>query len=208
MVAEEEEFEIKKTKKEKYSQIKYESNTFDAFTAKDIETFFAVESTMYNQDRLIIETYERKNELESLIYTWKEKINGNYREFAKQNEIPEILQFLEAQNEWLYNEGQESTRGVYNERISAIKNKIGPVVKRYDNFHAVVEELKVLEDCLKFNTDLLNSLVPIHLFRTKNTSTSRLRSAKRDSTTSATFENGSSTATKNKSRGPSTRTWR
>jgi len=29
---EEEEFEIKKTKKERYSAIKYESKTFDAFT--------------------------------------------------------------------------------------------------------------------------------------------------------------------------------
>jgi molecular chaperone DnaK (HSP70) len=61
---------------------------------------------MLNQDKLIIETYERKNELESMIYNWKEKINGNYREFAKENEVPEILQFLEVQNEWLYNEGQ------------------------------------------------------------------------------------------------------
>lgn len=34
---------------------------------------------MLNQDKLIIETYERKNELESMIYNWKEKINGNYR---------------------------------------------------------------------------------------------------------------------------------
>ena len=37
----EEEFEIKKTKKEKYSAIKHDSNTFDNFTQKDIETFFA-----------------------------------------------------------------------------------------------------------------------------------------------------------------------
>ena len=30
---------------------------------------------MVNQDKLILETYEKKNELESSIYNWKEKFN-------------------------------------------------------------------------------------------------------------------------------------
>ena len=51
----------KKTKKEKHTQIKFEANNFDAFSSKDIENFFSIESTMLNQDKLIIETYERKN---------------------------------------------------------------------------------------------------------------------------------------------------
>jgi len=75
----EEEFDIKKSKKEKHSQVKFESNTFDVNTPKDIEAFFTLESTMLNQDHLIIETYERKNELESMIYTWKEKINTSHK---------------------------------------------------------------------------------------------------------------------------------
>lgn len=83
-----EEFEIKKTKKEKYSVIKYESNTFDNFTQKDIETFFAAESTMANQDKMILETYERKNQLQSLLYSWKEKLNGSHQPYAKPQEIP------------------------------------------------------------------------------------------------------------------------
>lgn len=51
---EEEEFDIKKTKKEKYTAIKYEANNFDNFTQKDIDSFFAAESTMVNQDRMIL----------------------------------------------------------------------------------------------------------------------------------------------------------
>ena len=109
----EEEFEIKKVKKEKYTQIKFESNTFDAFSAKDIEAFFTVESTMLNQDRVIIETYERKNELESMIYGWKEKLGDSHKDFAKAEEVPDILAFLEGQKEWLYNDGENSSRGIY-----------------------------------------------------------------------------------------------
>ena len=58
---EEEEFEIKKTKKDRFTQIKYEANTFEPFNSKEVEAFFTLESTMANQDRIIIETYERKN---------------------------------------------------------------------------------------------------------------------------------------------------
>jgi len=49
---------------------------------------------MVNQDRLILETYEKKNELESTIYSWKEKLNGSHREYAKAEEIPGIIEFL------------------------------------------------------------------------------------------------------------------
>ena len=38
---------------------------------------------MLNQDKIIIETYERKNELESMIYSWKERILGSHKEYTK-----------------------------------------------------------------------------------------------------------------------------
>lgn len=49
---------------------------------------------MLNQDRIIIETYERKNELESMIYSWKEKITGKYQEYTKPEDVNPIFNFL------------------------------------------------------------------------------------------------------------------
>lgn len=57
---------------------------------------------MCNQDRILIETYEKKNELESLAYNWKEKLQGSHRNFVKPEAIPEIVAFLEQTSEWLY----------------------------------------------------------------------------------------------------------
>lgn len=74
---------MKKTKKEKYTAIKFDADTFDNFNSKDIETFFTAESTMVNQDRLILETYEKKNELESLIYRWKSNLTASHQEYAR-----------------------------------------------------------------------------------------------------------------------------
>jgi len=58
---------------------------------------------MCNQDRILIETYEKKNELESLAYNWKEKLKGSHKNFVKPEAIPEIIAFLEQTTEWLYN---------------------------------------------------------------------------------------------------------
>ena len=48
-------------KKERFTQIKYDANNFDFYNEKEIQDFFSIESTMLNQDRIILETYERKN---------------------------------------------------------------------------------------------------------------------------------------------------
>lgn len=81
-------------------------NEFDTFNEKEIQNFFSIECSMLNQDRILIETYERKNELESLTYSWKEKLCGSHQEFGKPEEIPGIVSFLESINEWLYGDGQ------------------------------------------------------------------------------------------------------
>jgi len=49
---------------------------------------------MLNNDKLILETYEKKNELESLAYKWKDNLTGAYQPFAKPDQIPEIIKLL------------------------------------------------------------------------------------------------------------------
>ena len=156
---EEEEFEVKKTKKEKYTAIKYEANNFDNFTQKDIDAFFAAESTMVNQDRMILETYERKNELESLAYNWKEKLATSHAPYARPEEVPAILAFLDNEREWLYSDGQNANRGTYNEHIAAVKAKVAHIAKRYDGKEHLDHELKLMADAFNANYTALNSLV-------------------------------------------------
>ena len=97
---------------------------------------------------------------------------------------------MESQNEWLYNDGQNATRGVYNERITAIKNKVANVVKRYDTYQSTLQELYNLDGTLKSNFEYLNSLVHFLLFRIKNTNISHLKNDKKDITLSPMLVNG------------------
>lgn len=114
---------------------------------------------MLNKDRLILETYERKNELESILYKWKENLSNSHKEYTKAEDIPAILTLLEENSEWLYNDGQNSTRGAYTERIDKINSKILPIKQRYDNFHQILEEINNFFGCLDANFHFLNSLV-------------------------------------------------
>jgi heat shock protein 4 len=93
---------------------------------------------MVNQDRLILETYEKKNELESLLYRWKSNLTGSHQEYARPEEIPDIIKFLENENEWLYSDGQNSNRGTYSEKINIVKGKTSHIAKKYENFYALI----------------------------------------------------------------------
>ena len=68
---------------------------------------------MKSQDKVIFETYERKNELESFIYNNKEKLSSNYQKFVNPADVPKLLDMLEKANDWLYNDGQNASRGMY-----------------------------------------------------------------------------------------------
>lgn len=113
---------------------------------------------MSNQDRIIVETYEKKNQLESLSYKWKEKLNGSHKIYAKPESIPDIIALLEQTSEWLYGQGKQSNRGTYNTKIEQVQAKVGDIQKRYDSYEQVSHEITNLMKCLKTNFDTCNSL--------------------------------------------------
>ena len=98
-----------------------------------------------------------------MIYGWKEKLQGTYGEYVKPEEIPPIIEFLEAMNEWLYGDGQDSNRGTFVNKINEIKEKVNPIKKQFDKFEDIRNELGNLIGSLKYNFDLLNSLVPFFI---------------------------------------------
>lgn len=85
-------------------------------------------------------------------------MSNSHKEYTKAEDIPAILALLEENSEWLYNDGQNSTRGAYTERIDKINSKILPIKQRYDNFHQILEEINNLFGCLDANFHFLNSL--------------------------------------------------
>ncbi|KAF4340343.1 heat shock protein [Fusarium beomiforme] len=89
------------------------------------------EAAMVMEDKLVADTEEKKNELEAYIYDLRAKLDEQYSEFASEEEKQAIKAKLEATEDWLYEEGDDTTKGVYVAKIDEIRAMAGPIVQRH-----------------------------------------------------------------------------
>ncbi|PYH48461.1 Hsp70 chaperone Hsp88 [Aspergillus saccharolyticus JOP 1030-1] len=89
------------------------------------------ENAMYMEDKLIAETDEKKNELEASIYELRDKIDGIYAEFASEEEKEKLRAKLMETEDWLYEEGEDTTKSVYVAKMDDIRFIAGPIIQRH-----------------------------------------------------------------------------
>lgn len=105
------------------------------------------ESAMIMEDKLVADTEDKKNELETYIYEMRNKIDDQYSEFASEDEKTKLKAKLEAsevritsflveivltrRKDWLYDEGEDATKAVYIAKMDEIRAVAGPIVQRY-----------------------------------------------------------------------------
>jgi len=91
------------------------------------------ESSMIMEDKLVADTEEKKNELETYIYEMREKMYDQYAEFASDAEKEKVKEKVDATEEWLYDEGEDTTKAVYVAKMDEIRAITGPIVQRYND---------------------------------------------------------------------------
>lgn len=114
------------------------------------------ENTMAMEDKLVAETDEKKNELESFIYELRDKIDTTYSEFASEEEKGKLRAKLtetevsftcrhhsqsmwlffftdRVLQDWLYDEGEDTTKAVYVSKMEEIRFIAGPIIQRYQD---------------------------------------------------------------------------
>ena len=99
--------------------------------AKD--SFAEKEGSMFMEDKLVADTEDKKNELETYIYDLRAKIDDQYADFASDEEKTKLKEKLESSEDWLYDEGEDATRGVYVAKMDEIRFVAGPIVARYQD---------------------------------------------------------------------------
>ncbi|CAO1630547.1 unnamed protein product [Sympodiomycopsis kandeliae] len=89
------------------------------------------EGQMYANDKLVIDTADRRNALEEMIYDQRSKLDSTLRPYVQPQEKETYLAALNAEEEWLYSdEGEEATKSAYVERIEKLQKIGGPIIKR------------------------------------------------------------------------------
>ncbi|KAF2089577.1 putative heat shock protein Hsp88 [Saccharata proteae CBS 121410] len=102
------------------------------------------ENQMFMEDKLVADTEDKKNELESYIYELRGKIDEQFAEFANEDEKTKLKEKLEASEDWLYEEGEDTTKAIYIAKIEEIRAIAGPIVQRYKDKQEE-ERMAVLE---------------------------------------------------------------
>ena len=108
------------------------------------------ENSMFMEDKLVADTEDKKNELEAFIYELRGKIDDQYADFANEQEKEKVKQKLEASEvrstsfsvqpfntnvhqDWLYDEGEDTTKAAYVAKMDEIRFVAGPIIQRYQD---------------------------------------------------------------------------
>lgn len=89
------------------------------------------ENAMTMEDKLVADTDEKKNELESYIYELRDKIETTYAEFSSEEEKEKLRSKLTEAEDWLYEEGEDTTKAIYVAKMEDIRFIAGPIIQRY-----------------------------------------------------------------------------
>lgn len=91
------------------------------------------ENAMFMEDKLVADTEDKKNELESFIYELRGKIDEQYSEFASPEEKEKVKAKLESSEDWLYEDGEDATKAAYVAKMDEIRFVAGPIIQRYQD---------------------------------------------------------------------------
>ncbi|KAJ3331912.1 adenyl-nucleotide exchange factor sse1 [Blyttiomyces sp. JEL0837] len=96
-----------------------------------IREWHALEGEMAAADRLVIDTAEKRNQLEEYVYYVRGKLEMAWSDFVTDGDRSGLMSELNDMEEWLYGEGEEATKSVYVEKLNGLKTKGDPVAERF-----------------------------------------------------------------------------
>lgn len=141
--------ELKKKKKSKSTILKADVAPVSGYPQQIINRFYEEECQMAHQDKIIHETYDKKNELESYIYDIRGKLNEKYSEYALSDVKEKLFAALSQAESWLYQDGAKAAKNAYVSRIEELRKLGDPITKRFNEFSNIPEAINNFLNTLK-----------------------------------------------------------
>uniref|UniRef100_A0A3Q3A778 Heat shock protein 4 like n=1 Tax=Kryptolebias marmoratus TaxID=37003 RepID=A0A3Q3A778_KRYMA len=109
---------------------------------------------MISQDKLVKEVNDAKNAVEEYVYELREKLCGIYQNYITEEDGNRLTLMLEDTENWLYEDGEDQPKQVYEEKLGALKRFGQPIQDRHreneDRPRAFEELGKKLQLYMKF----------------------------------------------------------
>lgn len=97
-----------------------------------VNTATEQEGKMHSEDKLVLETEERKNALEEYVYEMRGKLEDRYAIYVQESEKSTLLSGLSEAEDWLYSEeGEDATKSAYVQKLDSLKAHGDPIVLRW-----------------------------------------------------------------------------
>merc|ERR1719214_405754 len=121
--------EEKKPPKKKYRKIDVSvKSTVQRMDTRTMNRAFELEQEMVARDADIRATADKRNELETYIYAMRDRLIGDLKDFMDDGAREAMSAKLTEAEDWLYgDEGFDSTKAVYTEKLDALHAEGRPV---------------------------------------------------------------------------------
>lgn len=96
-----------------------------------LNDFVEYERQMITQDKLVKELNDAKNAVEEYVYDLRDKLCGIYEKFVNEDDSNRLTLLLEETENWLYEEGEDQPKQVYEEKLAALKMLGQPIQDRH-----------------------------------------------------------------------------
>lgn len=120
---------VKKLQRKGDYQTAAQYNTIPSNIVNDYQE---AEGKMAADDKLVMETEERKNALEEYVYETRGKLDDRYKLYAQPSEKETLLAGLADAEDWLYSdEGEDAPKSSYVSKLDALKKIGDPIALRW-----------------------------------------------------------------------------
>ncbi|XP_052182342.1 heat shock 70 kDa protein 14-like [Diospyros lotus] len=136
-------------KKVKKTNIPVSEMVYGGMASTDLQKAVEKEFEMALQDRIMEETKDKKNAVEAYVYDMRNKLYDKYQEFVTDSEREEFTAKLQQVEDWLYEDGEDETKGVYIAKLEELKKQGDPIEERYKEFSERGSVIDQLLYCIK-----------------------------------------------------------
>merc|ERR1712232_708459 len=151
--------EPEKKKKIKKTNLDYVIVRPMEWTKAEFDAAYEAEVEMENHDRIVKETSDMRNELESYIYGMRDKIisASNLAPYCTDDERTSFSESLEKTENWLYEDGFDAAKSVYAQKLQELKKCGDPMQSRFYQAQHRPNAISVLQRSIEKYKNWLNS---------------------------------------------------
>ncbi|KAI3525056.1 hypothetical protein L1887_03727 [Cichorium endivia] len=118
-------------KKVKKSNIPVSEVVYGGMLPADVQKAVEKEFEMALQDRVMEETKDKKNAVEAYVYDMRNKLHDKLFDFVTDSDREALIAKLQETEDWLYEDGEDETKGVYIAKLDELKKQGDLIEQRY-----------------------------------------------------------------------------